>query len=190
MPPDPALAYIFWHWRKPDVPVGEYEAHQRSFHARLAASPPHGFSGSTSSALTGAFWANNGTEAYQDRYHLRDAGALDALDNGVAAGAQRRTHEQVVQVAADGVGGLYRVRLGVPLDTPRFALWFGKPRDLSYDRFLEQCAPVVERGTSVLWMRRMALGPTTEFCLESTEPVTLPLPIPVLALTLRPVWPA
>jgi hypothetical protein len=39
------LAYVFWHWRRPDVPAASYEALQRRFHAALGAAPPAGFLG-------------------------------------------------------------------------------------------------------------------------------------------------
>ena len=39
------LAYVFWHWRRPDVPAASYEALQRRFHAALGAAPPPGLPG-------------------------------------------------------------------------------------------------------------------------------------------------
>lgn len=37
------LAYVFWHWPRPDASTDDYESRQRAFHASLAASPPRFF---------------------------------------------------------------------------------------------------------------------------------------------------
>ncbi len=183
------LAYVFWHWKQPTVATSQYEALQRDFHAALADNPPNGFSYSISSAVSGAPWASGGAEAYQDRYLIQDSSALAALDRAVVSGTQRAVHDGAATVAAGGAAGLYRARLGTPLAAPRHALWFAKPRGMSYADLLVRCGPLVHPNASVLWMRRMVLGPTPEFCLESTMPVTLPSDLEGLALSLRPVWP-
>ncbi len=189
MTTDAGLAYMFWHWKRPQVTTDDYEARQRDFHRALAADAPRGFSSSSSSAIAGAPWANGGAEAYQDRYVIRDSCALDALDRAVAGGSQRARHDVAAGVAAGGAAGLYRARTASPIPAPRHALWFGKPQNSTYDGFLARIAPIVRAGESVLWMRRMVLGPTPEFCLESTTDVQLPSDLEVLALSLRPVWP-
>jgi hypothetical protein len=186
---DAALAYVFWHWKGPRVATDQYEAFQRDFHRALAADAPDGFSCSISSAVIGAPWANGAAEAYQDRYVIRDSGALDALDRAVAGGSHRASHDSAAAVAAGGAAGLYRARIGSPIPAPRYAVWFDKPRESRYDAFLARLAPLVRAGESVLWMRRMVLGPTPEFSLESMTPPTLPSEVAGLALTLRPVWP-
>ena len=68
------LAYVFWHWPRPDVPAAAYEAVQRRFHAALEAAPPPGFLGSRSVAIAGASWAAGGGPAYEDRHLVRQAG--------------------------------------------------------------------------------------------------------------------
>ncbi len=171
------------------MPAVEYEARQRDFHEALAAHPPDGFSHSISSAVTGAPWANGGAESYQDCYVIRDSGALDALDRAVVGAAHRSSHERAAAVAEGGAAGLYRIRLGASLATPRYAGWFGKPPGMTYDELLARCAPLVHAGERVLWMRRMVLGPTPEFCLESVTPATIPAELEGFSLTLRPIWP-
>lgn len=187
--PEATLAYVFWHWKRPHVPADQYEARQQDFHRALAAHPPDGFSCSSSSAVAGAPWANGGAEAYQDRYLVRDSGALDTLDRAVAGGGQRAPHDRAAAVAAGGAAGLYRARVGSPLAAPRYALWLDKTRGSSYDEFVARFAPLVRAGESVLWMRRMVLGPTPEFCLESTTPLAVLAEVRGLTLSLRPVWP-
>lgn len=184
------LIYVFWHWKRPSMDTAEYEAHQRAFHAALAARPPAGFSRSTSSAVTGAPWANGGGAAYEDRYFVRDSAALDALEGGVTSGPRQRAHDHAAVGAAGGTAGLYRVRLGAPPAAPRYASWFSRPEGMSYDQLFALLAPLVNEHDSVLWMRRMVLGPPAEFCLQSAAPLKVPPPLCPLQLTLRPLWPA
>jgi hypothetical protein len=183
------LLYVFWHWRHAAADRAEYERRQLSFHAAYEAHPPGGFVGSSSSVVVGAPWANGGDIAYEDRYALRDASALDTLDQSVAADPHRRAHEGAVQGVAGGTAGLYRVRLGVPVSNPRHALWFGRGEGMTYGALVAVLAPLVRDGESVLWMRRMVLGPTPEFCLESVTPMSLPPPLLPLELELEPIWP-
>lgn len=186
---DSGLAYTFWHWKRSSVATADYETNQRTFHAALAKHPPPGFSHSISSSLSGAPWANAGGDAYQDRYIVRDSAALDALEYAAVTGARQRSHDDAARVAQGGAAGLYQARLGRPIDAPRQALWFSKPDGVSYDELMARCKPLVRDGESVLWMRRMVLGPTPEFCLESVGALTLPPEFRPLTVALRPVWP-
>lgn len=183
------LLYVFWHWRRPSIERAEYEAHQQAFHAAFAAHPPEGFVGSSSSVITGAPWANGGEVAYEDRYAVRDAAALDTLDRSVTADPHRPAHEGAVKGVSGGTAGLYRVRLGVPLPEPRHALWFAKAEMMTYDTLIALLAPLVRDGESVLLVRRMVLGPTPEFCLQSVAPLTVPPSLSPFELTLEPIWP-
>ena len=183
------LAYVFCHWRRPSVSAAAYEARQRAFHEALAAKPPRGFLRSCSSTFAGAPWANDGAEIYEDRYFISSSAALDELDDAVANGARRRAHDGAAGLADGGVGGLYRVRLGVVGGAPQAAAWFSKPPGMSYDELFAEVAPYVEHERSWLWMRRLVLGPAREFCLESVEMRDLPAWLGALSFELRPVWP-
>ena len=187
MTSDATLAYVFWHWRLPEVEAEQYERSQNAFHAALAEDPPPGFVCSIRSALSGAPWANSGEEAYQDRYLIRDSGALDTLDDWVTHERSRATHDAVARVAAGGTGALYQARLGAPVDTPRHALWFPKPEGTRYPELFARCRSLIVDGASVLWARRMALGPGPEFCLESVAPLDLPTGISPLRIPLRTI---
>jgi hypothetical protein len=182
------LAYVFWHWKRTGVATDEYEAQLRAFHAALAAIPPAGFSHSISSAVVGVPWANGGEDAYEDWYFLRDGGALDMLDASVSIGRRKQTHDAAAAAAAGGTAGLYRSRIGSPLAAPAHAVWLSRADGTSYDDWFALLAPLVREGDSVLWMRRMVLGPT-EFCLQSTAPIELPPSLRAPAITLRPIWP-
>jgi hypothetical protein len=53
----PLLAYVFWHWKRPEVTTADYEDRQRGFHAVLGVSPSPGFVDSFSFGVSNAPWA-------------------------------------------------------------------------------------------------------------------------------------
>lgn len=182
-------AYTFWHWKRASIDAARYEEQQRAFHAALAAHPPDTFQFSVSSALAGAPWANNGNDAYQDRYIVRDIAALEPLEHAAISGARQRPHDGAAAVAAGGAAGIYSVRTGKAVVAPRFAYWFSKPDGVSYADLDAALSPLVHAHDAALWMRRMVLGPTPEFCVESASALQLPPAYDALELALRPVWP-
>jgi hypothetical protein len=60
---------------------------------------------------------------------------------------------------------------------------------MRYDELWNAFAPLVQTGRAALWMRRMVLGPSPEFCLQSAESMTLPAACAPLHVALRMVWP-
>jgi hypothetical protein len=183
-----ALAYTFWHWRRTAVDRKAYEDRHRAFHAALASHPIRGFLWSNSVRLTRAPWANGGGEAYQDRYLVDGWPTLERLESAAISGARQEPHDAIAAAAAGGAAGLYGVRLGAPLAAPRHNYWFSKPDGMSYAQLDEAFGPVVGEG-SVLWIRRMVLGPTPEFCLESSSPVDVPARFNPLSVVLESIWP-
>ena len=110
--------------------------------------------------------------------------------NEAAVSASRAApHDAAAAVAASGTGGLYRLRLGTVLRTPRYAHWFGKPDGMPYSDLLTQLAPLVDQVQGALWMRQMVLGPAREFCLHASASVSLPAPCSGLVIPLRQAWP-
>lgn len=183
------LVYLFWHWKQPGIGAERYETTLRAFHSSLAENPPVGFIRSVSSAFTGAPWAAGGGKAYVDRYFIRDSAAIDALDASVASVARHLPHDNIVAMTASGVGGISAVRFGEPLTEPRFAYWFAKPRGAPYpDVFRTAEALTAEHG-AVCYTRRMALGPSPEFCVESAAAIHYPDLLRDPPLALRTVWP-
>ena len=114
---------------------------------------------------------------------MSNTAALDALDAGATSGSRKAAHDGAASGAAGGTAGLYRLRLGRSLETPRHAIWLSRPAATSYDEWFALLDPVVKATGGVLWMRRMVLGPV-EFCLQS--PVPVELPVQGLAVALRP----
>jgi hypothetical protein len=183
------LAYVFWHWRRFGVQSRDYEAHLVNFHRALNQSPPAGFSWSACLAISNGSWANDGKDAYEDWYLINDSGALDALNDAAVSASRKAPHDAAAAVAADGAGGLYRARSGVPTTTPKHAHWFGKPDGWSYAKLHDVLSPFTAPRDRVLWQRQMVLGPAREFCLQSSEPLTFPPGIVAQLMPLRTVFP-
>ncbi len=183
------LAYVFWHWRRPQVPAASYETLQRGFHAALAAAPPPGFLRSCTLSIAGAPWAAGGGEAYEDWYLVDGTAALDPLNDAAVTASRRQPHDAAAAAAAGGTAGLYRLRLGTADGPPRAASWFAKPGGMGYGELSAALEPVVQAERAALWVRQMTLGPGLEFCLHAAHPVALPEGLLPTALSCRPVWP-
>ena len=183
---EPILAYTLWHWRRTDIDRRSYEERHRAFHAVLD-SPAPGYVWSYASRITGAAWANQGGEAYQDRYLVDGWETLARLEVAAITGSRQAPHASIAAAVSSAAAGVYGVRLGSPVRQPRHAWWFSKPDGMSYAELDELLAPHASDG--VLWVRRMVLGPTPEFCFEATAPVRLPSGLGSIAVTHEPVWP-
>jgi hypothetical protein len=178
------LAYVFWHWPRPDVQRQDYEQRQRRFHAAMRDAPPPGFLGSRSYAITGASWMSV-AGAYEDWYLVENSGSLDPLNEAAVTASRQAPHDEAAAGAAGGTAGLYRLRRGdVDSATPTMAGWFGKPAGMSYAELDAALEPIVRESGGVLWMRQMVLGPTPEFCLQCPQPVNLPAGFEAIRVTL------
>jgi len=182
------LAYAFWHWKRSEVSLAVYEARQRAFQDALAADKPPGYLGGTSVRLTGASWAADGGPAYEDWYLVADMAALERLNEAAVTAGRTAPHDAVASLAAGGTAGLYGLRAGDPLALPAFAAWFAKPAGMSYPALTQAVAPLMRTSACALWSRRMTLGPTPEFCLQSMTPVELPNGFNARRFPLEPVW--
>ena len=179
------LAYVFWHWKRPEVTTTDYEDRQRGFHAALGIAPSPGFISSFSLGVSNAPWAAS-SEAYEDWYLVQDFGALGLLNEAAVSSSRAEPHDVAAAVAAGGAGGLYGLRGGTALRRPQYAHWFGKPERMPYRELFAQLAPVVDRVEGALWMRQMVLGPAREFCLHTTLPVSTLGNLGALVIPLRP----
>lgn len=181
------LAYVFWHWKQPEVDAATYESLQRRFHAALAASPSAGLVRSFSHAIEGAPWAAQGREAYEDWYLVRDAAALEPLNAAAISASRKGPHDAAAAAAAGGAAGLYQQLMGEPSADAQWAHWFAKPDGMSYAELRAALAPALERANGALWCRFMVLGPSPEFCALTTRPMVVPAPFDALALRLRTI---
>jgi len=169
------LAYVFWHWPQPQIDRRSYVDHLGGFYETLAAHKPDGFQESVTFRIRDANWLKTDGEAYEEWYLLDDSAAMDRLNEAAVSGACEEPHNRVAREAADGVGGLYRLRAGEEqLAQARFSYWLSKPSGVSYREFYAALEPLTSQPRVALWGRQMTLGPTTEFCLHSTSPLDLP----------------
>ena len=169
------LAYVFWHWPQSHIDRDSYVNHLLDFHNVLAANKPNGFHESVVFRIRGASWLNTADEAYEEWYLLDGSAAMDPLNDGAVSGVCEEPHNKVAREAADGTGGLYRLRAGHGrLSEARHALWLSKPIGVSYKDFYSALDPLTSKPGVALWGRQMTLGPTTEFCIHSTNPIELP----------------
>src|SRR5829696_2614139 len=121
------LAYVFWHWPQSNVDPRSYVDHMIEFHQTLAANRPIGFHESVVFRVHGASWLNTNDEAYEEWYLLDDSAAMDRLNEAAVSGVCEEPHNRVAREAADGTGGLYRLRAGAEdLSEARFAVWLSK----------------------------------------------------------------
>src|SRR2546423_14825828 len=172
------LAYVFWHAAQAGIDRNSYVNHLVQFHQTLAANKPNGFRESVIFRIREAGWLKTNGEAYEDWYLLDDSAALDRLNDAAVSGACEEPHNLVAREAADGIGGLYRLRAGGedPAQA-RFAVWLSKPNGVSYKDFYAGLYSLTSQPGVALWGRQMTLGPTTEFCLHS--PSALPNSLPL-----------
>jgi hypothetical protein len=169
------LAYVFWHWPQSHIDHDSYVDHLIDFHQTLAANKPHGFQQSAVFRVRGASWLNTNDEAYEEWYLLDDSAAMDPLNDAAVSGVCEEPHNRVAREAADGTGGLYRLRLGhEKLSETKYALWLSKPAGVSYKDFYAAMDQLTSQPGVALWGRQMTLGPTTEFCIHSRNPIELP----------------
>jgi hypothetical protein len=185
---DNLLAYVFWHWRQPSAERNAYESAQQDFQRVLRDSPSAGFVRSFTHAIAGAPWANNGGEAYEDWYLVRDSAALDPLDIAAVTAGRKTAHDAAAALAANGTAGLFQLRAGVAPTAPRSAQWFAKPAGLSYPQIFAAIEPALAPVGGSLWVRKMTLGPSPEFCVLAREPAALAPQFGMFAFQLRPVW--
>ena len=184
------LAYVFWHWPQPAIDRGAYEDHLREFQQTLAANKSSGFQQSVVFRIRGASWLNTSDEAYEEWYLLDDSAAMDRLNEAAVSGACEEPHNRVAREAADGIGGLYRLREGVEnLDQTKFAIWLGKPAGVSYKNFYSDLQSLTSQSGVALWGRQKTLGPTTEFCIHSQTQIEQPPGYSGHSITLERVYP-
>jgi hypothetical protein len=184
------LAYVFWHWSKPDVAFADYEQYQRGLHAALATSGPSGFLRSASFRIEGQAPWLGGAPAYVDWYLVEDSAALDPLNVAAVSGVCEAPHTRVAQAMSAGAGllmALHDAATSPDLPAATSATFLTKPRDMPYATFYETVTGIAEAHRSTLWRRMMVLGPTPEFAVLSRSTPQFPSALQALPLRLSSV---
>ena len=156
------LAYVFVHRPAAAADRREYLTRLRSFHDALAAAPSRGFRRSwVWQVETGPLG-----EAFEDWYLVEDWAALGALNEAAVTGPRKAPHDEVAPRAVEGVGAIYGLMHGEPVDSASYRLKVTKPLGASYPQF-EARLREATGPTGVLWKRQMVLGPDHEFLVDS-----------------------
>lgn len=172
------LAYVFWHWPRPDVDGGVYEDALSRFHDALAGAAPAGMLGSAAFRVNPAPFASAGARPYEDWYLLSDSAALDALDAEAVGPTCDAAHGAVASLSAGSTAGLYRLVGGSDEITAcTTAEWCDVPSGAARQAVVDALSDGAARSTGAgLWMRRMTLGPAPELCLLERSPTGSGLP--------------
>lgn len=186
------LAYVFWHWSKPDVSPADYERYERDFHTALAKAAPSGFLNSASFRIEGQAPWLGGAPAYADWYLVEDSAALDPLNTAAVSGVCETPHATVAQAMSAGAGSLFALHVDAAAAQPAqptlpaatSLAFLTKPRDMPYATFYTTVASALQATSASLWRRTMVLGPTPEFAvLSAAAQSELPPDLHPLALT-------
>jgi hypothetical protein len=168
------LAYVFWHWTEVDLDLDSYVKNLKKFHDSLRNNKPQGLQEVAVFYVEDLPWLG-AKGGFEDWYTLTGSADLDVLNDAAISQIHQTAHDQIARLASGGTAGLYRLRKGTPrLDFARYATWFHKPSGVSYPELFDLIAPLVENQRATLWGRQLTLGPTPEFCLHSTEELSLP----------------
>ena len=168
------LAYVFWHRRRAETPVADYQAALEAFHVSLLDARLSGFRRTMIFQTGDLPWLSTPDFLFED-WHLLDGSAvIDPLNEAAVSDDRALPHHRIAALVDSGVAGLYRLRLGDPMSSaPTAAYWFSKPAGMAYADFYDSLRPFCV-GNATLWGRQMVLGPTPEFCLRSASPVDPP----------------
>jgi len=170
-----AYAYVFWHWPRPDVSPEEHEARLAAFLLSLNSAHPPGFVEALSFRVDSLPWGPRRGRMYEDWYLVEDFGALGLLNDAAVSGDTRRPHDEVAKDYLKGAGSIFKSVSGnIDLRDSHFATWIEKPIGPSYESFYTDLARNLSGAKSDLWRRQMVLGPSSQFCVHSSEALKLP----------------
>ena len=186
------LSYVFWHQRDSKVAEEEYQTKLRAFHQILQKQKPPGFFFSLVLQTVRLPWMPEQRETYEDWYIIENSVALDPLDQAAVTGICQEPHYQIARLAANGTGGLYRLKAGsvdvAQLATIRYATWFRKPSGMSYQKLYELLRQSQIEQQGLLWQRQMTMGPALEFCLHSSQKCVLVAEIEYVQVEVCPIF--
>jgi hypothetical protein len=169
------LAYVFWHWARPEIPVQSYEAKLASFLRGLSSDNVPGLMDALSFRVGPLPWGPPDAGFYEDWYVVKDFTSLGALNDGAITGSAGTAHDSIVKDFMKGTGSVFRlVSGGLPLRESHLATWTEKPIGPSYQSYYDELTKATAGIRTDVWRRQLALGPSQQFCIHSVEPLQVP----------------
>jgi len=166
------LVYVFWHQPRAGVALDEYAGALLAFESIFKAQGH--VEDVQSFRMESVPWFGGGARVYADWYVMSDSSKLDPVNEHAVTGPCEAPHRAIAAMTGSGAGSLYDITYpGCKVDEARHGVWLSKPNAMSYAEFREKLAALQTDGVCLL-QRRMALGPSPEFCVLSVEAVQLP----------------
>jgi hypothetical protein len=166
------LVYVFWHQPKAGIALDEYAGALLAFESVFKAQGD--VEEVQSFRMESVPWFGGGAKVYTDWYSMTDSSKLDPVTQHAVTGACEKPHLAIAAMTGSGTGSLYDVTYpGCTIGEARYGVWLAKPNGMSYSDFRAKMSTLETEGVCLL-QRRMALGPSPEFCVLSVESVKLP----------------
>jgi hypothetical protein len=180
------LAYVFWHWPRPEITRESYETKLAAFLHSLNSIKPDGFVEALSFRVGSLPWGPQHDNFYEDWYVVENFSALGPLNDAAVAGDTLAVHDSIAKDYMKGAGGIFKsINGNLRLRDARIATWIEKPIGPSYQSYYEDVAKSVGERKTDLWRRQMVLGPSPQFCVHSDEELDLPASLRPIASKLE-----
>lgn len=182
------LAYTFWHKRSSEISLDDYEKKLIRFHQVLEESGLAGFRGCVVTRIPNAPWLAPSSEAYEEWYVMDGSDVVDKLNDTAVSGARKGPHDEIAHIATDFRGGLYQPKIGSFSNVcGSSATWFSKPSSTTYQSFYDEISKHLTKKGS-LWRRQMVLGPTSEFCITTSDNLEIQTEFKPFVIPRKIIW--